>query len=87
MDTKRYASSPNFENGKFHNLLPTSMAMSAKDMAKTIAGFIAGGEDRAPKHKIHVLHPDTGLITAPYGSTRVVWYGHSAFLLQIDGKN
>ena len=87
MDNKRYASSPNYENGKFQNLLLTDMSMSAGDMAKTIVEFIGGGEGRAPKHKIHVLHPDTGLITAPYGSTRVVWYGHSAFLLQIDGMN
>lgn len=87
MDKQRYASSPNFENGKFKNLLPTSMSMSAKDMAKTIAGFISGGVDRAPKEKIQVLHPDPGLIASPNGSTRLVWYGHSAFLLQIDGKN
>ena len=87
MDKHRYASSPNFENGKFKNLLPTSMSMSAKDMMKTIAGFIAGGEDRAPKEKIHVRHPDPALIASPNGSTRMVWFGHSAFLLQIDGRN
>lgn len=43
MDKNRYASSPNFENGKFKKLLPTSMSMSAKDMMKTIAGFIGRG--------------------------------------------
>ncbi len=87
MDKQQYASSPNFENGKFKNLLPTSMSMSAKDMMKTIAGFIAGGEDRTPKEKIHVRHPDLKLIASPNGITRFVWFGHSAFLMQIDGKN
>ena len=87
MDKQQYASSPNFENGKFKNLLPTSMSMSAKDMMKTLAGFIAGGEDRAPKEKIQVRHPDPAEIASPNGSTRLVWFGHSAFLLQIDGKN
>jgi hypothetical protein len=29
MDKHQYASSPNFENGKFKNLLPTNMSMSA----------------------------------------------------------
>lgn len=87
MDNERYASSPNFENGKFKNLVPTNMSMSAGDMMKTLAGFIAGGEGRAPKQKIHVLHPDPRVIASPNGSTRLVWFGHSAFLLQIDGLN
>ena len=64
MDKQQYASSPNFENGKFKNLLPTSMSMSAKDMMKTLAGFIAGGEDRAPKEKIQVRHPDPAEIAS-----------------------
>ncbi|MGV9012865.1 MAG: MBL fold metallo-hydrolase [Flavobacteriales bacterium] len=87
MDRTKYASSPNFENGKFKNILRTSMSMSAKDMMKTIAGFISGGEGLAPKEKIHVRHPDPAAIASPNGSTRLVWFGHSAFLLQIDGKN
>ncbi|MFZ1617749.1 MAG: MBL fold metallo-hydrolase [Flavobacteriales bacterium] len=87
MDRTKYASSPNFENGKFKNILPTSMSMSAKDMMKTIAGFISGGEGLAPKEKIHVRHPDPAAIASPNGGTRLVWFGHSAFLLQIDGKN
>jgi len=87
MDKQRYASSSNFENGKFKNLLPTSMSMSVRDMAKMLVEFIGGGEDRAPKEKIHVRHPDPGLIASPTDSTRFVWFGHSAFLMQIDGKN
>ena len=87
MDRTKYASSPNFENGKFKNILPTSMSMSAKDMMKTIAGFISGGEGLAPKEKIHVRHPVPAAIASPNGSTRLVWFGHSAFWLQIDGKN
>lgn len=87
MNKQRYAASPNFGNGKFKNLLPTSMAMSAPDMLKTLVEFVGGGEGRTPKHKIHVRHPDARLIASPYGNTRVVWFGHSAFLLQIDGKN
>jgi L-ascorbate metabolism protein UlaG (beta-lactamase superfamily) len=87
MDAKRYALSPNFENGKFRNLQPTRMSMSARDMMKTLAEFIEGGEGRTPKEKIQVRHPEPAFIAAPNGSTRLVWFGHSSFLLQIDGMN
>lgn len=87
MTKQRYASSPNFQNGKFKNQLPTDMSMSVRDMMKTLVEFIGRGEGRTPKKKIHVLHPDPALIASPNGVTRLVWYGHSAFLLQMDGKN
>ena len=87
MDKKRYAASANYNGGKFHNLLLTNMSMSASQMVKTLVEFIGGGEERAPKVKIKVLHPEASLIASTYQRARLVWFGHSAFLLQIDGKN
>lgn len=87
MDKKRYAASANHVSGKFQNILPTDMSMSARDMAKTMYDFMKGADDLAPKNKIPVLHPDSALIASPPEAARLVWFGHSAFLLQIDGKN
>ncbi len=87
MDKKKYEASANFNNGKFQNILPTNMSMSARDMATTLYDFVAGGDDLSPKGKIPVLHPDSALITSPPQAARMVWFGHSAFLLQLDGKN
>jgi len=87
MDKLRYATSAQFVEGKFKNTSPTDMSMSAKDFLKTLKEFLGGGEGRAPKEKIHVLHPDSSLIASAYDAPRLVWFGHSAFLLQIDGKN
>ncbi|HQV52621.1 MAG TPA: hypothetical protein PLD17_10225, partial [Flavobacteriales bacterium] len=42
MDKKKYEMSANFSNGKFQNILPTSMSMSAKDLATTLYDFVAG---------------------------------------------
>jgi hypothetical protein len=41
MDKKRYAASANHVSGKFQNILPTDMSMSARDMAKTMYVFVA----------------------------------------------
>lgn len=87
MDKLRYAASPQFVDGKFKNLSPTDMSMSAKDFLKTLKGFIGGGEGRTPKEKIHVLHPNASQLASATDVTDLVWFGHSAFLLQIDGKN
>lgn len=62
------------------------MSMSATDFMKTLVGFM-GGEGRAPKQKIHVLHPNASQLAGAPEVTDLVWFGHSAFLLQIDGKN
>ena len=87
MDKERYAASANYKEGKFENLLPTDMSMSARDMAKTMFDMLKGGDNLAPKDKIPVLHPDSALIAETPQAARLVWFGHSAFLLQMDGKN
>ncbi len=86
-DQKRYEATGHYEDGKFMNLIPTSMDMSAGNMASTFREYFRGGVDRQPNFDIPVKHIDSLEIVANKDTTKLIWFGHSAFLLQIDGKN
>lgn len=86
-DKRRYSESGHYENGEFQNLIETSMDMDAKGMAKTMWEFLAGGERRSPEEPLPLIEQSQNAIRGYDGPARLMWYGHSAFLLQMDGKN
>ena len=83
---KEYAKSQNYKNGKFINIGGIKSEMSGGDMLKAIRGMFKNIPNDRPK-PIDVQHIDSTQIADYKGKTRFIWFGHSAFLLQIDGKN
>lgn len=87
-----YRSSPNFKEGKFIN--KNELNVSPKI---TFSGFIKGfgslfSKDPAslattPKSDLKVQHINHTDIISIKDSTRVIWFGHSTFLLQLENKN
>lgn len=86
-EIKKYEALSNFEKGQFINLIPTSMDMSAGNMASTFREYFRGGKERRPDFDIPVQSIDSLEIVENKEQTKLIWFGHSAFLLQIDGKN
>jgi hypothetical protein len=83
-----YKESGLYSDGKFKNQIPTSLDMSLGELATTITEFIKGGPDRQPPGDIPVKKLDSLNIVNHSGKdTRLTWFGHSAFLLEIDGLN
>ena len=83
-----YQSLDHFEDGKFVNLVSTSMDMSAGQMVSLLGEFIRGVPNGAPDTPLAVLKLDPAEITRrPDTLTRVTWFGHSAVLLEMDGQN
>lgn len=82
---KVYAQSDNYTNGQFSNIGGVKSEMSASDMFKAIRGMFKSIPNAKPE-PIDVQHVDSLEVANYKGSTRFVWFGHSAFLLQIDGK-
>jgi len=77
----------NFENGVFINQIPTDMDMGFKNGMATLWEFFKGGKGRKPDRKLPVEKMDLNEISQNKGKTnRVTWFGHSSFLLEIDGK-
>jgi L-ascorbate metabolism protein UlaG (beta-lactamase superfamily) len=80
--------SPNYSQGEFQNPVETSMDIGFKGYVKLISTRLFGETDdqrpawEIPVHKIDRSRFDTVQDTA----TVVTWLGHSAFLIEIDGK-
>ncbi|MDW7695325.1 MBL fold metallo-hydrolase [Flammeovirgaceae bacterium SG7u.111] len=85
---KIYSESGHYKEGKFENLIPTSMDMDFFGFIGVMGEFIKGNPTRQPKGDIPVNKMDSiSLVNSPKSLTRIYWFGHSAFLLEIEGKN
>ncbi|HEX3008807.1 MAG TPA: MBL fold metallo-hydrolase, partial [Bacteroidales bacterium] len=82
---ERIKKSPNYKDGKFQNQSYTPTVAEGTSMAKVMYDFIF-------KKKIRVTPEDsipsvkTDLKRLPPDKDVIVWFGHSSYLMQIDGK-
>jgi L-ascorbate metabolism protein UlaG (beta-lactamase superfamily) len=83
-----YSKSKNWNSGNFVNQIPTSMDIKLKDYPAMIAKLFSNAPGKKPKKDISVLQIDSlSIANKPKSLTRITWFGHSAFLLEINGKN
>lgn len=75
-----------FEDGKFSNLMPTNMDMDFSEAIKMLPEFFKNDPSRRPDFELPIAHRDSLELVTKDHPTRLVWFGHSTFLLQIDGK-
>ncbi|CAH0160328.1 hypothetical protein SRABI96_00938 [Peribacillus sp. Bi96] len=71
-----------FANWKFLNQIPASQAMSLKHTGSILRDYIKGNPRRRPDHPIVMGTKGP----ASVNSNKVTWFGHSAFMLELDGK-
>ncbi len=89
-DLVRYEKSGNFIKGKFQNLIETDLDMDFLKLVRITKKFITGVPNQKPSYKLPQEKVDSTELVRHIQSlapTRLIWFGHSAFLLQIDGKN
>lgn len=81
-----YAKSKNYKNEKFINLNNVKIEMSAENMLKAIGGMFKNIPNTTPSLPINIEKIDSVDIANYHSKTRLVWFGHSAFLMQINDK-
>lgn len=82
---ERIKKSPNYKNGRFHNAVPTAMMTSDKGAMEMWREFLFNGSKRlrpagplpSVKRDLHALAPK---------ESAIVWFGHSSYFIQTEGK-
>ncbi len=89
-DDKRhsYSGSAQYKDGIFVNAVPTSLDMGFRATAKIAYKFLFNrSEMLEPSHSLPFEKIDPSTLTVQStGITRITWLGHSACLLEMDGK-
>ncbi len=83
----RYVKSKNYKNEKFVNKGDVKLDMSSGDILKIMGKMFKTIPNSTPKTNIEVQKIDPLNIVSYKNSTRLVWLGHSTFLLQMNNKN
>ncbi|WNF23759.1 MBL fold metallo-hydrolase [Mesobacillus jeotgali] len=79
-----YASSTQYRNGRFINQVETSWNTSFSSMISMMRDYIKGNPERRPVVPIQMASYAPG--AKEDSAAKVTWFGHSAFLLEIEGK-
>lgn len=85
-ERKKMQQSSHWHKNKFINLEKTGIDISIFDIPKLLFTFIKGNKNKRPQKPLAILPFDKEKFTADL-KPKFVWYGHSAVLLQLDGKN
>ena len=86
-DVERYSASNNFKDGKFENIKVANMDMSFSQTMGTLVDFIKGTPNSKPDFELPVEKVDSLSWEQNDSTDRLFWFGHSSFLLKLDGKN
>ena len=83
----RITASPNYVDGEFHNLLPTTTLTGGKGQLATMWDFLFVPKERLrPDHPLPMLKTDIKNLAARQDDT-VVWFGHSSLFLRLGGNS
>ena len=85
-DKEEYQKTGHFNDGVFVNIQETTMDMGWDSVKALISESIEGNPNKRPDFEIPVIRVTPSELIE-FNATRLIWFGHSAFLLQIDGKN
>ena len=82
---ERIEQSPHYVEGRFCNELKTRQLTSSKGFVRTMWDFLFKEYPNVtPEEPVAAIKTD--LKTLPRDSDLIVWFGHSSYLLQLDGK-
>lgn len=77
--------SPNYKNGKFQNIHPTpNLTEGATFWGVGYQFFFKRNPTRVPDKKIPTIKTD--LFNIPLQEEVLIWFGHSSYFIQLDGK-
>src|SRR3954468_7880354 len=82
---KKVEHSPNYRDGAFQNLNVTTMMSGRGDMLKVLWKFFNKQKNTKPPQPLPSVKID--LKNLPDTHPVLIWFGHSSYLIKIDGKH
>jgi L-ascorbate metabolism protein UlaG (beta-lactamase superfamily) len=83
-----YQGSHQFSDGKFRNVKPVPKDLSfGQTVSLAYKFFTTKVDNPRPKDSLPVVRLDSADVADYKGDSRLFWYGHSSFLLQMQGNN
>lgn len=82
---ERIKKSPNYVNGSFANLTDTPLQSEDASYLRMLLKFIVKAANVAPPQALPSVRTD--LKAAPSPRPTLTYFGHSSYLIQMDGKN
>lgn len=79
-----FSTLPNYAHGKFQNILPTPALLEGESMTKLLLQTLCKIENVTPKSPIPFVITD--LKNLQPEENVLVWFGHSSYFMQIDGR-
>ena len=85
---KSFQAIANYKDGKFQNLVPTTMGLSFRQTVSVIGEFFFGNTPgKNPEAPLPIVKIDSArLADVSSDVARLTWFGHSAIFLEIDGR-
>lgn len=86
-EIEKYKLTGHYKEGEFTNQIQTSMDMGFKKTVSTVLEFIKGVPNQQPDYSIPVLPVDSLQLEKSKHESKVIWFGHSSFLVQLEELN
>ena len=84
---KRYAQSEYWQNGAFQNLEKTEMSVEFSKIPSVLFKQLKKNKNRRPEKPLSVIPFDNASFEAKSDKTKIIWYGHSAVFMRMNGQN
>lgn len=81
-----YSASKQWKNNQFEYTEPTDLSLAFRKIPGIIYKQFTGLSYRRPSGNIEVLKPQWQVSAHPESAARLVWFGHSTFLMEMSGK-
>ncbi len=86
-DIAKFEKSGHYSDGKFKNYHKTSRGFSWDVFWSTLKEYYKENPNRDPLFEVPFLNQDSLVLEKTRSEPKLIWFGHSAFLLQLDNKN
>ena len=81
---ERIKKSPNYKNGSFQNLILTPDLAEGTSYFDILKAYLSFPQNLAPPKELPAIRTD--LKSLPDSGIYMVWFGHSSYLLKVNGK-